>query len=581
MSASLDKQIYDLVIVGSGAGAMAAAVFAADKGQSVLMVEKTDKYGGTSALSGGGIWIPNNHYFRNKGGNDSEQLAMEYLQNATGGQVEQQKLKAYLDNAPEMIRYLEENSRVRYAVADKYPDYYQHLPGALPGGRTLDPELFDTSVMGDDIEDQRKASPSTLLMGKIAWTARDAHKAMARESGWRWMLIKLMLRYKLDFKQRKKSKRDKRAGLGGALVASLRHSLKDRDIPLWLNTDFTDFVMEQGRVVGIKVNTGEGEQTLYARNGVIMGSGGFEQNQQLRDKYLAKPSRKEWSATPPDANTGAALVAGQKLGAATDLLDWCWWAPTISVPREDKARGVFAERAFPGAIVVDGNGQRFFNEAAPYLEFGDAMYRNHQASGGKSIPAWVIFDASFRFNYAMGPLMPGQIMPDSRLPKDWHNNLYWKADSLDELAEAINISASGLKDTVAKMNHFAQTGVDEDFDRGGNVFDRYYGDRNIKPNPCLAPISKGPFYAMRMDAGDIGSKGGLLTDEYARVKHQDGSVIPGLYAIGNCSASVMGTSYPGAGATLGPAMTFGYIAVNHISAQASEAEASEQQQSVA
>ncbi|MCL2913967.1 FAD-dependent oxidoreductase [Shewanella corallii] len=581
MSASHNKQIYDVVIVGSGAGAMSAAVFAADKGQSVLVVEKTDKYGGTSALSGGGIWLPNNHYFRNKGGKDSHELAMQYLQHSTGGRVESERLKAYLDNAPEMIRYLEENSRVSYAVAEKYPDYYQHLEGALPGGRTLDPELFDTSVLGDEVENQRKASPSTLLMGKIAWTARDAHKAMARESGWRWMLIKLMLRYKFDFKQRKKTRRDKRAGLGGSLVAALRQSMRDRNIPLWLNTDFTDFVMENDKVAGIRVTTQQGEQTIYARKGVIMGSGGFEQNQMLRDKYLAKPSRKEWSATPPNANTGAALVAGQKLGAATDLLDWCWWAPTISVPREDKARGVFAERAFPGAIVVDGNGQRFFNEAAPYLEFGDAMYRNHQASGGKSIPAWVIFDASFRFNYAMGPLMPGQIMPDSRLPKDWHNNLYWKADSLDELASSINISASGLKDTVAKMNHFAQTGVDEDFDRGGNVFDRYYGDRNVKPNPCLAPINKGPFYAMRMDAGDIGSKGGLLTDEYARVIGESGSPIKGLYAIGNCSASVMGTSYPGAGATLGPAMTFGYIAANHIASQASEADTSEQHQSVA
>ncbi|MGI2258245.1 FAD-binding protein [Shewanella sp. GXUN23E] len=566
-SANNSPTSVDLVIVGSGAGAMTAAITAADQGLSVLVVEKTDKYGGTSALSGGGIWIPNNPFFKQLGGNDSRALAKTYLEAATGGQVDAARLDAYLDRAPEMISYLQQHSRVRYAVADKYPDYYPHLPGSLAGGRTLDPELFDTACLGEEIDNQRRASPSTLLMGKIAWTARDAHKAMAREPGWRWLIIKLMLRYKLDWRQRKQTRRDRRAGLGGSLVAALRQSMVDRNIPLWLNTEFQDLLVEQGRVVGIQAMGKDGPLTVRAAKGVILASGGFEQNQALRDKYLAKPSRREWSATPPHANTGAALEAGMRQGAATALLDWCWWAPTISVPGEDKARGVFAERAFPGAIVVDGNGQRFYNEAAPYLEFGDAMYRNHQASGGKSIPAWVIFDAKFRFNYAMGPLMPGQIMPDSRLPKHWLGQLFWRSDSLQALAAQIGVDAEGLKATVARVNQFAAAGVDEDFDRGGNVFDRYYGDRNVKPNPCLAPIDKGPFYAMRMDAGDIGSKGGLLTDECARVLRDNGQPIDGLYAIGNCSASVMGTSYPGAGATLGPAMTFGYIAARHIAAQ--------------
>ncbi|MCK6388552.1 MAG: FAD-dependent oxidoreductase [Zoogloea sp.] len=565
MSAQDQSQTaFDVIVVGSGAGAMTAAITAADQGFSVLVVEKSDKFGGTSAISGGGIWIPNNHYFKRMGGHDSHALALTYLRAATNGRVDESRLLAYLEHAPKMIQYLETKSRVRYAVAHKYPDYYQHLPGALPGGRSLDPELFDTSLLGDELKNLRTPSPSTLLMGRIAWTARDAHKAMSKERGWRLKIMGLMLRYQLDLRWRRKTRMDRRAGLGSALVCSLRRSLMDRKVPLWLKTDFQELVLEGGRVSGIVVEQGGRRRTLTARKGVIFGSGGFEQSQPLREKYLPGPTRAGWSATPPGCNTGAALLAGQAAGAATDLLEWCWWAPTIAVPKEEKPRGVFAERAFPGAIVVNSLGRRFVNEAAPYLEFVDSMYKDNAATGGRSIPAWVIFDAHFRFNYAMGPLMPGQVMPDSRLRKEWLNSVYWKADTLDALAGQIGVDAAGLATTVAQMNEYARTGLDKDFARGGNVFDRYYGDVNVKPNPCLAPIAKGPFYAMRLDAGDIGTKGGLLTNAHAQVVRPDGSAIPGLYAIGNTSASVMGTAYPGAGGTLGPAMTFGYIAAHHI-----------------
>ncbi|MCX2900573.1 FAD-binding protein [Pseudomonas mandelii] len=567
MTAQVQSQThYDVIVVGSGAGAMTSAVFLADQGLSVLVVEKSAQYGGTSAISGGGIWIPNNHYFSRISSNDSYASALTYLKAAAGEHVDEVRLRAYLDNAPKMIEALTRISRVRYAVAAKYPDYYPHLPGSLAGGRTLDPELFDTSLLGDELANLRKPSPSTLLMGCIAWTARDAHKVMARSFGWRLLIMKLMLRYKLDFSWRRKSKSkiDRRASLGSSLVASLRRSLMDRNVPLWLNTDFSALITDNGRVSGITVQRDGSERQLYARHGVILASGGFEQNQSLRDQYLPKPSRKAWSATPPGNNTGAALIAGIEQGAATALLDWAWWAPTIAVPGEEKPRGIFAERAFPGAIVVNGLGQRFVNEAAPYLEFVDAMHQDNQKTGGRSVPAWVIFDASFRFNYAMGPLMPGQIMPDSRLRKEWLNNLYWKDDTLAGLARQIGIDPAGLETTADKINRYADSGVDLDFARGGNVFDRYYGDSNVKPNPCLAPLRKGPFYAMRLDAGDIGTKGGLLTNEHAQVVREDGTAIDGLYAIGNCSASVMGTSYPGAGGTLGPAMTFAYVAANHL-----------------
>nr|WP_298380351.1 FAD-binding protein [uncultured Halomonas sp.] len=563
-SLAQSPETFDVIVVGSGAGAMTAAVFAADQGLSTLIVEKSDRCGGTSALSGGGIWIPNNHHFQAKGGNDSFDQALRYLEASTQGGVETERLRAYLDNAPKMIRELEATSRVRYAVAEKYPDYYPNLPGSLAGGRTLDPELFDTSVLGDELERVREPSPSTLLMGKIAWTARHAHKAMSRERGWRLMIMWLMARYKLDRKWRKKTKRDRRAALGYSLVASLRASLQDRGVPVWLNTDFRELITEGERVSGVIVERDGKPLRLTARRGVILASGGFEQNPQLRERYLPTPNQAGWSATPPGNNTGAALEAGQALGAATELLDRAWWSPSISVPGEDKARAIFAERAFPGAIAVNSQGKRFVNEACPYLEFVEAMYEDNRASGGKSIPAWAIFDSHFRFHYAMGPLMPAQIKPDSRLPKAWLGSVYWKADSLAELAGQIGVDAAKLEQTVERVNGFAETGKDEDFDRGGNVYDRYYGDINVKPNPCLAKLGKPPFYAMRLDAGDIGTKGGLKTSPQAQVVTPEGQPIVGLYAIGNCSAAVMGTSYPGAGSTLGPAMTFGYIAARHI-----------------
>lgn len=559
---------FDVVVVGSGAGGMLAALRAHDLGLTVVLVEKADVYGGTSAISGGGIWIPNNRHAKRSGLKDSPEAAKAYVEASVGDSVEAGRIAAYLDAASRMADYLDEKTRVRYAVAAQYPDYYPSLPGALAGGRTLDPELFDASVLGDELKRLRPPSPTTLLMGKIAWTARQAHKAMSKSFGWRFMVVWAMLKFRMDKAWRKKTglRRDRYAALGSALVAGLRRSMMDRDIPLWLSSPLERIIEEGGSAVGVEITQNGVLRRIRARKGVILASGGFEQNQSLREQYLPAPTAVRWSATPAGQNTGDSLVAAQALGARTALMDWAWWCPTIGVPKETSQRGVFAERAFPGAIVVNGLGRRFANEAEPYLEFGKAMYDDHQRTG-KTLPAWVIFDAHFRFHYAMGPIMPGQIMPDRRIPQEWWDQVLWTADSLDALAGKIGVDPAGLRETVDRMNRFAQTGKDLDFDRGGNVYDRYYGDVNVKPNPCLAPIQKGPFYAMRLDGGDIGTKGGLLTNAHAQVINQSGQPIRGLYAIGNCSSSVMGTSYPGAGSTLGPAMTFGMIAADHLSQQ--------------
>ena len=552
-----DLTEYDVIVVGSGAGAMLAACRAHDHGLSVLVVEKSDKYGGTSAISGGAIWIPNNSQIRGK---DTPEEALTYLKAATRGLVSEERIHAYLESAPKMVEYINEKMMLQYAACHRYPDYYQHLPGAKPGGRTMEPRLFDAALLGDEFQNLREAIKGTLLLGKASMTATEAQIMLAKERGWPMLFGKVILRYFLDYPWRLKSRHDRRRGLGNAMAAGLRHAMLVRRIPLWLNTPFESLIQVNDRVTGIVTKRANGQLLkLKARRGVILAAGGFERNQQMREQYLPKPTNAEWSATPPH-NTGDALRAAMAIGAKTDLMNWAWWVPSVKVPGDPAQLGLFAERNLPGCITVNGRGKRFVNEASPYLEFGAAMYSEH-AKTGSAVPSWLIFDAKFRFNYPMGPLMPGQIQPDR---KAWLNKVYWKDDTLEGLAKQIGVDAAGLAETVTLNNQYAQQGVDKDFNKGGNIFDRYYGDSNIKPNPCLAPIGKAPFYAVRVDAGDIGTKGGLLTDSHARVLNQSDKPIDGLFCIGNNSASVMGETYPGAGGTLGPAMTFGFRAADFI-----------------
>ncbi|MDN0077456.1 FAD-dependent oxidoreductase [Crenobacter sp. SG2303] len=560
-----NKDSYDVVVVGSGAGALASAIAAHAQGLSVLVVEKSDRYGGTSAVSGGGVWIPCNHQIAALGGEDNRADALTYLKSSTRGMVAEAKLEAYVDNAASMLRWFEEHTHVRFRSLPLYADYYQALPGSRPGYRTMDPEAFDAAELGEEFFNMREPSPGTLVGGRLAMTAADAHRMVSKEKGWMKLLGGLMARYWLDIAWRRRTRRDRRLALGNALIGRLRRTMLDRNIPLWLNTALVDLVERDGRISGLVIEHKGQRQTLTARRGVILGAGGFERNQALRERFLPNPTQSGWTAAPP-TNTGDALLAGLKLGAATDLTDHAWWAPTMHVPGEEKQRALFMERALPGCVMVNGQGRRFVNEAAPYTDIVYAMYDDH-ARTGRSVPAWLVFDARFRSCYPIGPLLPGMVQPDFRVPEHWWGTMIHRATTLDALAEQIGVDAAGLADTVARMNGYAERGEDLEFGKGGNAFDRYYGDPDIKPNPCLAPILKAPFYAVRVDAGDIGTKGGLLTDEYARVLREDGSAIVGLYAIGNTAASVMGPTYPGAGSTLGPAMTFGYIAAHHLAAQ--------------
>ena len=560
---AVKDQAYDVIVVGTGAGALLAAIRAADEGLSVVVLEKMGLLGGTSAISGGGIWIPENHDMQRLGLKDSVATAFTYVKACAKGMASNDRILAYVETAREMARYLGQIG-IPYRCMPKYADYYPGLDGALPGGRTMDPLDFNAAKLGPQALDLlRPTNPGQLIFGRMSINAFEARSMLARERKSKFVLMWIMARYYLDYPWRRKTTRDRRLTGGQALLGGLFSALCKRKVELWLNTPLQSLLQHNGRITGVVVQRNGQTLQVTARRAVVLGAGGFERNQEMREQYLPQPTHADWTATPPAANTGDAIQAGAAVGGALHLMGHTWGAPTMAVPKEEKYRALFVERSLPGCMVVNARGERFVNESCPYPEFQQAMYANH-ASTGSAVPAWIVFDADFRAKYPIGPMMPSVAVPDSRLRKSWLNVVYWKGDTLEQLAEQIGVDAKGLVASAARMGEFARTGRDLEFDRGGNPFDRYYGDVSVRPNPNLAPIAKGPFYAMRLLPGDIGTKGGLLTDLDARVLNAQGQPIEGLYCVGNNSASVMGPAYPGAGSTLGPAMTFAYRAVAHI-----------------
>jgi len=553
----------DVVVVGSGAGAMTAAIKAHDEGLSVLMIEKSDVYGGTSAMSGGGIWIPN--HGKPSTIQDSPEDAWEYTRGLVEDCVSDERLKAYLERGSEMLRYMEANTRLEYEPQDIYPDYYPEEKGGKPGGRTLDPMPHDGTALGDEFHKMRGQHPATVVMGRYGMTMAEARQVMSKEPGWIKVMCTVMAKYWCNLGARFKGRRDTRLVLGNALIGRLRHSMMDRNIPLHLNTALEELITDNGRVVGVKAKQDGKTIQLFARKGVILGAGGFERNQKMREQYLPRPTSTDWTGGNPH-NTGDAIQAGQALGAATSLMEHAWWSPAVKLESEDFARLLIVEKSLPGMIFVNSQGERYANEAAPYQDYGPNCYGAHSTQAS-TVPAYGIFDARYRKKYMLGPMMPGEVTPDALLPKAVKNGFFEKADTVDELAAKVGLPAERLTKTLERFNDFARKGKDKDFDRGGNLNDKYYGDKTNTPNPCLGEIAKPPFYAVRVYPGDLGTKGGLLTDEHARVLKDNGEVIEGLYAIGNNSASVVGTKYPGAGTTLGPAMTFGYLAACHLGVQ--------------
>jgi 3-oxosteroid 1-dehydrogenase len=556
---------YDVVVVGSGNGGLTAALCSYEMGtRDVLVIEKSDLYGGTSSISGGGVWIPGNRYARAAGADDSADRARTYLrQLITEEEVPAYQLDAFLENGPKMVDFLHERSRVRYVTLAHYPDYYTNLEGAMEGHRSMEPETFSAHELGDEWRRLRRTHPMMHLAGVIGITQVEAALLIGQQPGWWKIAARLAAAYLADIPWRIRDRYHRRLATGCAGVARLRASLLDRDIPLWLSTPMTGLVDEEGRVLGVEVTRNGEPLRIRARRGVILAAGGFEHNQAMREQYLPRPTDHRWSAGTRD-NTGDAIREGMRLGARMHRLNEAWWCNTISVPGEEIPRLSIMEKSYPGSIVVNPAGERFSNESQNYMAFQQETFRKHSEEN-PCHPAWQVFDARFRASYFVGPLYNSRFRPDWAVPKRYEaEGFFARADSVRELARKIGVDPEGLARTVSNMNEYARTGVDPELHRGDSAYDRYYGDPRVTPNPCLGPLETAPFYAIRVDPGDFGTQGGMVIDADARVLHEEGHAIEGLYAIGNCSAPTL-PCYPGPGSTLGPAMTFAYQAAKAIS----------------
>jgi 3-oxosteroid 1-dehydrogenase len=555
---------YDVVVVGSGNGGMTAAVCTYEMGtKDVLVIEKSNLYGGTSSISGGGVWIPGNRYAKAAGAEDSVEKAKTYLrQLITEEEVPEYQLDAFLENGTKMVDFLHDRTRVRYVTLEHYPDYYTNLEGAMEGHRSMEPETFNADQLGDEWRRLRRTHPMMHLGGVLGITQVEAAFLIGQQPGWWKTAVKLFVDYLLDIPWRLKDKFHRRLATGCAGVARLRASMQDRDMPLWLNTSMKKIVDVDGKVVGLEVEREGKPLRIQARKGVILAAGGFEHNQEMREKYLPKPTDHSWSAGTKD-NTGDAILEGMRLGAKMHRLDEAWWCNTISVPGEEIPRLSIMEKSYPGSIVVNPAGERFSNESQNYMAFQLETFEKHSEEYPCN-PSWQVFDANFRATYFVGPLYNSKFLPDWAVPKRYEEEGFFaKAETVRELARKINVDPDGLESTVAKMNEYARNGEDPDCHRGESAYDRYYGDPRVTPNPCLGPIDKPPYYAMRVDPGDFGTQGGMVITANAEVVREDDTIIEGLYACGNCSAPTL-PCYPGPGSTLGPAMTFGYQAAKAI-----------------
>ncbi len=551
----------DLLVVGSGAGALTSAITAAHLGLEVLVIEKGHLWGGTSATSGGSLWVPCTRHMKAAGVDDSPEDAFNYLRELIGEDVPEGKLRAYIANAGKMLHFLEDSCGARFRTV-QYADYHMDLPGANEN-RTHEPLPITAGALGRDYSTLQPMHRAAQAFGRVNWTIGEARPMITRRPGWVWTLLKVMARYYLDLPQRYRTTKDRRLTAGNALLGQLRRALNERKVPLRLGVALEELIVEDGRIAGVRANYAGLRQTIRATRGVVLGAGGFERNQSMREAHFSNagaPTSAQWSGSQAN-NTGDAIAAAHRVGAKLEFMDSAWWAPTMRLGDEDRARPLFVERALPGCMIVNQQGVRYMNESASYHMAGGEMVRLHSQTCS-SIPSWFIFDAHYRGRYNVGPLLAGPPSMDRRV-RARMRDIMQRGKTIAELAERIDIEPRVLEQTFARFNEFAKKGEDPDFHRGVNGYDRYYGDPRNQPNPCLAPLTKPPFYAVKIVPGDIGTKGGVRTDENGCALDESGAPIRGLYAIGNTSASVMGRTYPGAGSTLGPAMTFGYLAAHH------------------
>lgn len=545
-------QTYDLVAIGSGAGGMVAALTAARSGLRTVVFEKSPHFGGSTALSGGGMWLPGNEVLVEHGLPDTRERILSYLQHTVGDDVSEARRTAFADAGPAVVSMLRRATPLVFQHAREYADYYPERPGGSAVGRTIEPVPFDASRLGADRAQLNPPAmqapfPMPVTARTYRWMSLSGRSVKGAATGAAALAKGL---------SGKAVGREWIAG-GQALAAGLRMGLRAAGVELRTQTPLVDLIVEDGRVAGAVVEVDGERVDVRSRHGVVLAAGGFERNQRMRHEHQSTVLDTNWSSAH-HGNTGDVHGIGERLGAALDFMDETWWFPSIPSSRRAPAP-LLAERSLPGSLMVNGSGRRFFNEALPYMEAGQTILALHSEQD-PHIPAWLVFDQRYRNRYAFG----GGILPRQALPGRWYDKgVAHKAGTVADLAAAIGVPVERLTATVERFNLLARHGHDDDFAKGNSAYDRYYGDPAVRPNPCLAPLEQPPFYAVQVVPGDLGTCGGLRADEHARVLREDGTPIAGLYATGNVAANAMGRCYPGAGATIGQASAFGHIAARH------------------
>ncbi|QDB78279.1 3-ketosteroid-delta-1-dehydrogenase [Georgenia wutianyii] len=544
----------DVLVVGSGTG-MAAALSARDQDMSVLVVEKTEYVGGSTARSGGAFWIPGNDTLRSEGSPATPEMDRDYVAAVVGDTSSRTRWQAFLDHGPDAVAMLARTTPMEFFWARGYSDYHPEKPGGSALGRSCECHPFDASVLGDE-------------RGRLRPGVVEAPVPMpVTGADYKWM--NLMTRTPLRSLPRivkrvvqglggKLIGREYTAG-GQALAAGMFAGLIGAGVPVWTRTSLVELLTDGGRVTGAVVEQDGTRVTVTARRGVVLAAGGFDHDMAMRHEYQS-PRLGHWSLGS-EGNEGDAIAAGRALGAGVDHMAEAWWFPAVAPVGDGEPSVLLAERSLPGSMIVDQTGSRFINEATDYMSFGQEILRR-EADGSPVTDMWLVFDQRYRNSYVLA----GGVFPRMPLPKAWYDaGIAVRADNPGDLATAMGVPQADFAATVARFNEMAGTGIDHDFQRGASAYDRYYGDPTVTPNPNLRPLSGG-LYAVRVVLSDLGTCGGLTVDERARVLREDGDVVPGLYAIGNTAANAFGDTYPGAGATIGQGLVFGHLAALDMAA---------------
>lgn len=559
---------YDVVVLGAGAGGMSAAIFAALEGCRVLLVERTEFVGGTSAFSAATTWIPLTAHSFAIGADDSRAKASDFLDRAVGNRSPKPLRETFLEKGPDVVSVLEERTDVQFRPRRFHPDYLSELEGSSSFGRALEPLPFEGGVLGDDLKLIRPPIPEFTVLGGMMIDRDDiAHlmkmKTSLNSAAYSARLISRYLLRKVRFG------RDPRLLMGNALIGRMLSSARKLGVDILTGTETIAFSDGSAGAARISLRQGATDKTIDVAGGVVLASGGFARNPKMRAENLPQPAP-EYSPSAP-GHTGLLHELAFKLGAyhGDGAAQPCFWAPVSHRRRPDGSMAVFPhfvfDRSKPGIISVGRDGRRFVNESTSYHLFVSAMYAANK--DGSHIPVYLIADAKALKTYGLGMIRPG----GADIRPHLADGYLTEADSLAELAGKLGVDPAGLAESVSHMNVYARSGIDPEFARGTTVYEKANGDPSNGPNPTLGTLDTAPYYAVKLWPGDIGSAMGLVGDEHARLLRRDGSAIEGFYACGNDLQSIMGGVYPGPGITIGPAIVFGAIAGRHAAERAGKA----------